>query len=417
MDVEAESTIADAVARLGPGPLTEEGVQEHLRPLFTRSLKPGQVYLLSHALGRPPDRTHADVAEGLAAWSDRLRGAWEPWLVEEMRYRESIARLLGLGSHMQVVPKVHAEAALRAVLNTLPPGAAVVTTDDEFTAVAVVLAQYAALGRLRVVRAASEGGRWTAQCVIAALEKTPEAALAVVSHCFFKDGHLFQSLPELAEACRACGAQLLVDAYHSVGAVPVNMPSLSCDYLLGGCYKYLRGGPGIAFLALGPEAAANARTLDVGYFGLEPGPFGSHDLWRTGGPPLQAGGDGWLEGSPAVLTYYQARAGLGFTLAVGMDRLRAYSLGQLGFLRTCLEAWGIASGGGDAEHGAFLTIPAARAPELVAGLAEEGIICDERAGRLRLCPEVLTTRAELERTAQELLRFFSSCCVRKSDNR
>ncbi len=393
--------IKEAVAALGPGPLTEAGVAEHLRPLFSRTLADGRTYLTTHAMGRPLDHMEADLREGADLLARLLRRAWGPWLEEEARYRESIAALLGLARADCVVPKVAAEHGAQPVLNTLPPGATVVTTEGEFSAVTVVLAQYAALGRLRVVRVGPDpSGRWTAASVIAVLRQEPAVQLVVVSHVFYRDGQIFQGLPELAAACRGQGALLLVDSYHSLGAIPFTMGELGCDYLLGGCYKYLRGGPGAAFLAMTPEVADRVRPLDVGWFGMELG----GDAWASGGPPLRPGGDGWLEGSPPVLTYYQARSGLAFTRAVGVERLRAYSLEQLRFLRGLLAERGIESVGGDAEHAAFLTIAVPHAPELVRVLLRQGIVADERDGRVRLCPDCLTTRAELGRAAAAFKR-------------
>jgi hypothetical protein len=42
-------------AALGPGPLTEERVREHVAPLFSRTLAAnrGRIYLANHSLGRP----------------------------------------------------------------------------------------------------------------------------------------------------------------------------------------------------------------------------------------------------------------------------------------------------------------------------------------------------------------------------
>ncbi len=389
--------IEDAVERLGPGPLTEKGIARWVRPLFSRTLARGGVYLLGHSLGRPLDQVFDDLQEGAQLWAERLRNGWELWLGEEARFRASIAGLLGMERPDCVIPKLSAGHGLRAVLNTLPAGATVITTEGEFSSVAVVLAQYAALGRLRVVRAEPESnGRWTAGCVVEVLRREPEARLVVVSHVFYRDGQVFSGLPELGAECRTRGALLVVDAYHSVGALPFRMQDLGCDALLGGCYKYLRGGEGLAFLALAPHLADRARPLDVGWFGMAPG----SDPWAPGGPALRPGGDGWVESSPALLAYFQTRSGLAFAQAIGVDRLRAYSRGQLQYLRGLLASRGIESQGGDAEHGAFLTIPSPRAPELVRALGEQGITVDERGGGVRVCPDVLTTRAELERVAE-----------------
>lgn len=392
--------IDEAVQGLGPGPLTEEGIARHLRPLFSRALRAEpRIYLANHSLGRPLDQVDEDLLGGAHLWRQGPREAWEPWMAEEGRYRAALAGLLGLSRPDLVIPKLSAGHGLRAVLNTLPVGATVVTTEGEFSAVDVVLAQYAALGRLRVVRAgAAADGRWTAAAVTSVLQREPGAQLVVVSHVFHRDGQVFDGLPALAAECRARGAALLVDTYHSLGAVPFTMEELRCDYLIGGCYKYLRGGVGAAFLALSPEVADRVRPLDTGWFAQEPGT----DAWETGGPVLRPGGDAWLEGSPAVLTYYQARSGLAFTCAVGVERLRAYTLGQLGFLRSLLAEWRLESKGGDAEHGGFLVIETLRAPELAQALGEQGIVVDGRGGRVRVCPDVLTTRAELATVAEAI---------------
>ncbi len=401
MDETNKASMEQAVAQLGPGPLTEEGIARCIRSLFSRTLRRSGVYLAGHSLGRPLDQTLLDIEEGAGLWAERLREARAPWLEEEGRYRAALAALLGLDRPDCVVPKLSAGHALRAVLNTLPQGATVLTTEGEFSSVAVVLAQYAALGRLRVIRVAADAdGRWTAACMTDALRREPETRLVVVSHVFYADGQVFDGLATLAAECRRRRAGLLVDAYHSLGAVPFTMAELGCDYVIGGCYKYLRGGEGAAFLALAPSVADTVRPLDTGWLALEPGT----DPWAAGGPALRPGGDAWLEGSPGPLTYYQARSGLAFTRLIGVDRLRAYSLEQLKFLRGLLHSRGMESQGGDAQHGAFLTVATSDAAEASRYLAAQGITVDERAGRLRICPDVLTTRAELEQVASEL--FF-----------
>ena len=80
---------------------------------------------------------------------------------------------------------------------------------------------------------------------------------------------------------------------------------------------------------------------------------------------LAAGGDAFLESTPAVLTWYQARAGQQFTLGLGVDRLREYSLDRLRRLKRYLAAHGVEAQGADDGHGAFLTVelrPLPRSP-------------------------------------------------------
>ena len=162
-----------------------------------------------------------------------------------------------------------------------------------------------------------------------------------------------------------------MDSYHAVGVIPVDVVQLGADFVIGGSYKYLRGGPGACFLYIAPEVLEGGlRPLDMGWF-ANSDPFG-YD--RPELPVLQPGGGAFLESTPPVLTWYQARSGLEFTLAMGVKRLRAYSLKQLDALRGYLADAGVDTvKGGDEDHGAFLAIRLAKAMEFPARLEREGI--------------------------------------------
>ncbi len=197
-----------------------------------------------------------------------------------------------------------------------------------------------------------------------------------------------------------------MDSYHAVGVIPVDVVRLGADFVIGGSYKYLRGGPGACFLYIAPGVLeAGLRPLDIGWF-ANSAPFGYQ---RPDLPVLAYGGDGFLESTPPVLTWYQARSGLEFTLAMGVERLRAYSLKQLDALRGYLTDAGINTvKGGDEDHGAFLAIRLANALEFPAKLERDGIICDARGQWLRLCPDCLTRDDDLRRAATALGKLLSA---------
>jgi kynureninase len=208
-----------------------------------------------------------------------------------------------------------------------------------------------------------------------------------------------QCLPDLRAIVRHAhdrGAKELLDVYHALGVLPVDLPALDVDFAVGGSYKYLRGGPGACFLYVHPrELEAGLRTLDIGWFAKE-APFA---YGRPDPPRLAGGGDAWLESTPPVLPFYQARAGQRFTIAVGVPRLRAYGLAQQRRLVALLGERGIAARGGAPDHGAFVAIRDRRAREAARRLAERGVIADARGEWLRLCPDVLTTDDELVHAA------------------
>ena len=122
-----------------------------------------------------------------------------------------------------------------------------------------------------------------------------------------------------------------------------------------------------------------------------------HPAQSVGLPPrYAAGGDAWMESTPAVLPFYQARAGQVFTQAIGVARLREHSLEMQRRLVALLAGHGIVARGGAAERGAFVVVRHRDARAWSAALDARGIATDARGERLRLTPDLLTTDAELE---------------------
>jgi kynureninase len=315
-------------------------------------------------------------------------------------YRTRLARLLGAPRADCVVPKTNAGQGLRAILNTYDTVPRVVATRAEFDSIDVILRQYARRGRiaLRFVEP-RKLGLFAAEDLFAALRNGVD--LVVLSQVMFNTGQVIPELPALIAAAHAGGARVLIDVYHSLGVLPVDVAALDVDFAIGGSYKYLRGGPGACYLYLHPRHLdGSLSTLDAGWFAKKQ-PF----AYRRPEPPEWApGGDAFLESTPPVLTWYQARAGQIFTLAIGVERLRDYSLALQRRLVRVLAEQGIAASGGDAERGAFTVVgfesqADGSAARCVDALAARGVASDARGPWLRLCPDLLTTTGELERAA------------------
>jgi kynureninase len=391
--------INDAVAALGTGALTEDALRRHIYPLFSRTLAGSGIYLANHSLGRPLDQTEDDLREGFAHWQTRLHNAWDPWQEEEQQHRARIAQLIGAPRPDCIIPKGSAGQGLRTILNALPGRSAdvprVLSTTSEFDSVDIILKQYAALGRIHLesVSCRAPDGTIDLAPLFAA---APHAELVIVSQVLFSTGQVLPDLDRLAGACHQHGARLLVDAYHAIGVIPVNVTAMRADFVIGGSYKYLRGGPGAAFLYISPDALdSGLQPIDIGWFAKEM-PF----LYDRPNPPRFApGGDAFLESTPPVLTYYQARAGQQLTLALGVDRIRAFSLERLTRLKRYLAEAGIAAQGADEQHGAFLTVEHPAAASLAQDLEQRGITTDARGPWLRLCPDYLTPDAQMREAA------------------
>lgn len=398
MDAAAstQARIDNAVAALGDGPLDEAALQRHVAPLFerTRAQAAGETYLANHSLGRPLDAMEDDVREGLAAWYAGMGGAWDAWMAEIDVYRARLARLLGAPRPDSVVPRTSAGQGLRAILNTYDAPPRVVATRGEFDSLDVILREYARRGRiaLALVEARADGRFDTGDIVRAAAS----ADLVVVSEVIFDTGQRLTDLDAIVAATHRAGGRVLLDVYHALGVFPVDVAARDVDFAVGGAYKYLRGGPGACYLYVHPRLLdAGLRTLDIGWFAKRE-PF----AYRRPDPPqLGAGGDAFMESTPPVLTFYQARAGQHLTAALRPERLRAYSLAQQAHLVAQLARHGIAARGARDDHGAFVVVRHDRAVELARRLRSERIVTDARGPWLRLCPDVVTTRAEMDSAA------------------
>lgn len=395
----APSALSDAVFALGSGALTEDALRMQIFPIFSKTLAAPGIYLANHSLGRPLDQTENDLRDGFELWQSKLGNAWDAWLEAEQAHRTRIAQLIHAPRPDCIVPKVSAGQGLRTVLNALPRDSSgvprILTTASEFDSVDVILKQYAAVGRiqLRVVNCHTADGSLD---LAPLFEETGNADLVVISQVLFMTGQIVPELDRLAAHCHQCGTRLLVDAYHAIGVFPVDVTAMHADFVIGGSYKYLRGGPGAAFLYISPDALNSyLRPIDIGWFAKDQ-PF---HYERPDPPKFAGGGDAFLESTPPVLTYYQARAGQQFTLLLGVQRIREYNLGRLRRLKQYLAAAGIEAQGGDEEHGGFLTVETDDAPRLAASLEQQGVTTDARGRWLRLSPDYLTTDTQMRQAA------------------
>jgi kynureninase len=392
-------SLAQAVASIGPGPLTEDALRLHIFPLFSNTLATPGIYLANHSLGRPLNQTDDDLREAFHLWQTRLGDAWESWLAEEQAHRSRLAQLIGAPRSDCIVPKTSAGQGLRTILNALPDPPRVVSTTSEFDSVDVILKQYAAVGRISLHLVPCHAPDGTIDLSQLTQKIRAGVDLVVISQVLFTTGQIVPNLDLLADQCHQAGARLLVDAYHSVGVFPINVAAMHTDFMIGGSYKYLRGGPGAAFLYVSPKALSSGlKPVDIGWFAKDQ-PF----LYDRPNPPHFAqGGNAFLESTPPVLTYYQARAGQQLTLALGVDRVRAYAIDRLGRLKQYLADSGIAAEGADEAHGAFLTIESSSAATLAAELERSNIATDARGNFLRLSPDYLTPDTALREAATTL---------------
>lgn len=410
------------VAKLGSGPLAEAGLREHIWPLFSRALAGdkarNEIYLANHSLGRPLDQMALDVNEGIEAWYSQMDSAWGQgaWWGEMNSYRSQVGKLIGINDPTAVVPKTSAGQGLRAVLNALPQDGTtlpvrVLATSAEFDSIDFILKTYAKKGRAEIDWVPMQLDASNSQNILNAIK--PGFDLIVISMVVFATGEVISCLDEIVQKAHAVGALVMLDTYHTAAIIPINMTRLDADFMIGGCYKYARGGPGACWLAVHPKhLGGELRTLDTGWFAKKD-PLGYE---RSDEPILSESGDAWLESTPPVLTYYQARSGLTLTLAIGVERLRKYNLVQQEMLREAFAENGVeyVRPLKPEERGAFTLVPSRDSHALVSALKSARINTDARGGFVRFGPDILNSEAELIEAAKITGETIRSCVESKT---
>src|SRR4029453_542688 len=87
--------------------------------------------------------------------------------------------------------------------------------------------------------------------------------LVLLSHVLFRTGAI-QDVEPVIERAHDVGAHVLLDAYQSVGSVPLDVGTLGVDFAAGGSVKWLCGGPGAGWLYVRSDLARSLGARPVG---------------------------------------------------------------------------------------------------------------------------------------------------------
>jgi selenocysteine lyase/cysteine desulfurase len=352
-------------------------------------------YLNTCSLAPLARSVEAALHEYLRLWHVAGASAWYgPWWEEIAALRARFARVIGAASdEVALFPSI--TAALSAVASALDYGARprVVMTGLEFPTTRY---QWQVKGGVETVELASPDG------MSVSLEQYESAvdrrtALVVGSHVYFTSG-MIQDVTALARLAHARGAFCLIDAYQSVGQLPLEVHATGVDFLVGGSLKWLLGGSGMAFLYVRGDLLPRLRPEVVGWF--------AHRDQFAFAPEFEYAEDArrFEGGTPSVAAAYAANAGLALVEEIGPQRLRARQL------TLTADLVGRARESGlhprvpidPTQHAGIVTIPRRDPPAVVRGLREAGVIVDSRPGIVRVSPYFYNTPEDHQRVVDML---------------
>jgi len=231
-----------------------------------------------------------------------------------------------------------------------------------------------------------------------------DTALVVTTHLFYTTGYL-QDVRAIADAAHRQGALCVIDAYQTAGCVPIDVGTMDCDALVGGCLKWLSGGPGTAFLYARPELLPAIRPHGTGWFATrDPFSFSLASLtFAEDARRLETGT--W-----AVPSHYAALAGLDLVLSVGVEAIQERLRDLTGRIIERARDAGVRTFTPSERERrcGIVTLECDRPEEVEARLHAEGVIVDSRPGRVRLSPHWCVTEEELERGLDLVLAHLSA---------
>ncbi|GGO86784.1 kynureninase [Nocardioides phosphati] len=378
-----------------------------LAPHYSRFRVSERLLLTGHSHQAWPDVALLGLEEAYADAAELVDEKWSRAFARAEDVREGFRRLLddpdaeiALGSSThELLVRFLSALDLRARPR-------IVTTDGEFHSARRQLARLGEAGVELVVVSASPADTLAERLAAEVDERT---AAVLTSSVLFATSRVVAGLDEVAAACERVGAELLVDAYHQLGVVPLSLDAagLTNAWVVGGGYKYLQLGEGNCFLRLPPHASSMRPVVTGWYaeFGALAGAGGAGEVVYGPGATRFAGS------TYDPTSHYRAARVLRFFADQGLtaDVLAASYRRQREVLASAFDALGASDEVITRDRttpsdgfGGFLSLETPHAGRLQELLAGRGVLTDSRGSHLRLGPAPYLSDAQLTEAVAHL---------------
>lgn len=353
------------------------------------------LHFISHSLGAMPRGAGTALAHYAETWRERGIRAWdEEWYELPTRAGNVLASLLGaepgtVSFHANVS---EAQTVALSAVDFAAGRDRLVCTAEDFPSMLYVYEGLARRRGVEVVRVpAHERRRIRVEDVVAAIDG--HTAVVAVSHVMFRSAQILDLAPIVARA-REVGALTLIDAYQSVGTVPIDVRALGIDMLAGGSVKWLCGGPGAGYLYVRPELAVSLRPAVTGWMAHQnPFDFDSGPMRWDEGPRR------FWTGTPAIPAILAARPGHEIVARIGVTAIRDKSLRQTARMIAWADEFGFTLGSPreKRERGGTVVLDVPAADRVCKALLAAEVLLDHRPGvGLRLAPHFYTRDDEVD---------------------
>ncbi len=362
------------------------------------------VYLINNSLGAVPRGARADLERFYSLWAEEGVTAWsEEWWHLARKVGDRVAGVIGAGQdEVTMMPNAtigHWVALSTQFLERDKGKNKIVATDQDFPSSLYAVAGIARFmgWELDIVPSRDQRGIDVASI----LERIDHKTLFVTtSHVYFKSACI-QDIARISDRAKEAGALTVIDGYHAPGVIPVDVRELDVDFYIGGCLKWLCGGPGNSFLYVRRELASRLQPQLTGWFAHNR-PFAfSTEMEYTQGSYR------FMSGTSPIPSLYTALAGLEAINRVGLPQIRRKSLALTQrLIRGAKEkGYGVFTPEEEERRGGAVSIHMPHACSVRTALEKRGIRVDFRKGKGRE-PDVIRVGPHFYNSEEEIDAFF-----------
>lgn len=297
-------------------------------------------YLISNSLGAMPRGVYTKLNEFADTWATLGVRSWgtpafenATWWDLKGAVGDKIAPLMGAPPKSVLVHE-NASIANSILLSALDYSDTrrnkIVVSDMDFPSDVYTI--QAMLPQMEIVTVHTHDGITldTQELLDAIDERT---RLVSLSHVLFKSAYILPAAA-IIEKAHSVGAQVLLNGYHSIGIIPVDVTALNVDFYIGGTLKWMCGGPGGVFMYIRPDLLTGLQPKITGWFAhAKPFAFQEQIELREDNYRL-------ANGTPAIAALYSIQPGVEVITRVGVDNIRAKSMRQTELVISLADAAG-----------------------------------------------------------------------------
>ncbi len=363
-------------------------------------------YLISNSLGAMPKSVYDSLKAYADTWATRGVRAWgDLWWELNGKVGDKIAPLMGAPQGSVLIHQ-NASIANSILLSgldfELPQRNKVVVCDMDFPSDVYVLRQWLPeYYQVEMIRS-HDGITIDTDELLDAIDE--HTRLVSLSHVLFRSAYIMP-VESIVEKAHRVGAQVLLNGYHSVGVIPVDVTALDVDFYIGGTLKWLCGGPGGVFMYVRPDLLPTITPKVTGWFAHQQ-PFAfdiEHFILREDAYRL-------MNGTPGIASLYAIQPGIDIINQVGVKAIREKSIRQTALLIELAEQYGyeIVSPRSPQQRAGTVTVNPPHAYEVSRELLARNIVIDYRAkAGIRIAPHFYNSDAEIHlviKTIAEILQ-------------